>query len=262
MVKQSNRSISPAALRPGDIILSTDNDATSGLVRWGSNSALSHAMLYLGDGEVLESTANGVAIRPLHEALHDNVLCAVVLRHSRMTPAYAFDVVTYANEHIGAEYDYGGALVSPSRALCGTMGSADKFFCSELIVDAFHKAGLALTNESPQCTTPGDIWNASSAGAVDYIGHLVSYESDLHDFNLNDPGDDDVFLEGSTHGQLGDPFLDTPDDGFTRGQSSHSWDHGVWDDASPSFRDCDSQVDIHGEGHDHDTDDLDDDGVF
>jgi cell wall-associated NlpC family hydrolase len=172
------RSLDPDALQTGDLILSSDNSIQSATIRRATGSSYSHAMLYIGDGEVIDVTEDGVHVKPVHRAISGKTTSAVVLRHEHINPVRAMEVASIARSHVGAAYDWGGALVSPSHELCGTIGSAERFFCSELIIDAFGRAGMALTGKSPACSTPGDIWAATCSGALSYLGDLVSYESD------------------------------------------------------------------------------------
>lgn len=63
--------ISASTLRPADIIVSTTDAAVSAVIRAGSGSSVSHSMLYIGGGSVVEAVEAGVVRRPLADGHQD-----------------------------------------------------------------------------------------------------------------------------------------------------------------------------------------------
>lgn len=74
--------LSISALRPADIIVSTTDAAVSAMIRAGSGSSVSHSMLYIGGGAIVEAIDAGVVRRPLADALQGAVL-AIALRRRK-----------------------------------------------------------------------------------------------------------------------------------------------------------------------------------
>lgn len=55
--------LSVSALRPADIIVSTTDAAVSAVIRAGSGSSVSHSMISIGGGAVVEAVDAGVVVR-------------------------------------------------------------------------------------------------------------------------------------------------------------------------------------------------------
>ena len=56
----------------------------------------------------------------------------------------------------------------------GAFNSEEKFFCSELVLEAFRLAGVPLVKVTPQLSTPQTIVEAHSDGILEYVGHLIT----------------------------------------------------------------------------------------
>src|SRR3954452_8692795 len=186
----AGRSIGDSALEAADIIVSTTSAGVSRVIRAGTGSAVSHARLYVGGAEVIEAVGEGVLWRSLADALRDGTL-AVAYRRKSMTPAAVDPILRFAADQVGKKYDYGGVATggtaSSGLAQCviafgivgcglarrGTFSSSDKFYCSQLVLEAFKRAHLPLTNGRPQVSNPGQIPEAYSTGLLLYVGHLL-----------------------------------------------------------------------------------------
>ena len=59
----------------------------------------------------------------------------------------------------GAEYDYRGIKAFLVRI---NIHEDDKWFCSELLIEALHEAGIIDKTEPSHKWSPGDIWKALS----------------------------------------------------------------------------------------------------
>ncbi|MGD0909979.1 MAG: hypothetical protein ABSA96_20540 [Candidatus Acidiferrales bacterium] len=190
--------IDDRSLSPGDIIVSTEptsKSIQSGAIRFGTGSAISHAALYTGQSQVIEAIGSGVRRTTLSESLRDHDL-AVGYRVRGLTGAKAIEVIAYANKlaQPGAKYDLTGALsagVSRPRgylicvvalgimpctaaALAGQFKSSDKFYCSQLVLEAFRRAGASFISADPHSSVPQDIPEAYSRGKLLYVGHLLA----------------------------------------------------------------------------------------
>ena len=185
----AGQSIAQSALEAADIIVSTTTQFVSRGIRLGTGASVSHAMLYTGDNYVIEAIGSGVVRRPLSEALHDSYL-AVAYRHQNMNPIHARLIIRYANEQLSKPYDTPGAILGgggrASPILCvvllgtaacgaaraGTFSSNDRFFCSELVIEAYRQANMPIITGRSDTSNPNNIVEAYSVGRLQYVGHL------------------------------------------------------------------------------------------
>lgn len=186
------QTLNPAALQPADIIVSSCIDhgvGISAVIRRETHSPVSHAMLYAGGGEVIEAIADGVVRRTLDPALTEATL-AVAYRVAGITRSKAAIVVGHAATHLGAGYDRLGAIGAGARSLntmtcilvlgaagcvaarAGRFDRRSRFYCSELVLDAFRQAGIQIVTARPNQSTPRDLVDAYSDGVLEYLGHL------------------------------------------------------------------------------------------
>jgi N-acetyl-anhydromuramyl-L-alanine amidase AmpD/V8-like Glu-specific endopeptidase len=186
------RSIGIDALAAGDIIVSTSRHPVSYAIRGGTLSAVSHAMLYVGEGRVIEAVASGVREVPLATAIADAIL-AVAYRDPRVTTAIAAAIVAHARSRVGQPYNYAGAAFNGYRILNPLpatiidriasrlgleVGQAGAAYCSELMFEAYEQAGVPLTATRPGASTPEDIVELRRS-ALAYVGHLVAEDFPL-----------------------------------------------------------------------------------
>ena len=96
-------SIDERMLETGDIILSTTPDLTSGVIRLGTDAPVSHSLIYIGGGQVVEAIGPGVVLRSLAEAVdHSNV--AVAFRKPDLTAEQALIVRDFIGQQVGKPY--------------------------------------------------------------------------------------------------------------------------------------------------------------
>jgi len=177
------RSISPSELQVGDIIVSTTAAADSLAIRLATRSPVSHAGFYVGNPDrVVEALATGVVEHSLGVALADDTL-AVAFRVRNLAAGQAQLAANFAVSEVGKSYDFWSAFTAGvpwwgpfvSSALQGPMlrmidlGKPDsRYFCSELVIESFKKAGRILTNVPSDELLPADVRLLD----VDYVGHL------------------------------------------------------------------------------------------
>ena len=188
--------ITASALRPADIIVSTTDASVSALIRAGIGSSVSHSMVYVGGGFVVEAVERGVLRNQLTDAV-DQAVLAIALRRRNLTEKQRADVIQYATQFMWRPYDKVGAAGSGTSlgrgsmlaafgcgitlGLCavGIAGMADNakpanadraFFCSELVARVFELAGAPVVSGPPSYTTPRQI---RMANTLLYIGKLV-----------------------------------------------------------------------------------------
>jgi uncharacterized protein YycO len=182
--------IDARALQPADIIVATTDAAASRFIRYATFSAVSHALLYAGNGRVIEAVGEGVRDTGLGAAIKEDIL-AVAYRHKQMTPTAAGTAIQFARKQVGKKYDYPGAAAAGlhnNTGLCvvllGVLGcpaarnvdweQPDRFFCSELVLAAYKAAGLSVVDAPPAHAAPDDIASAASTGILTYVGHLIA----------------------------------------------------------------------------------------
>ena len=189
------RSIGESALQTGDIIVSTTGARVSGLIRWATKSQVSHAMLYIGGGQVVEAIGEGVMLRSLADAVAEATV-AVAFRHPTLTTAQALVVRDFAGQQLGKAYNYwgivrqGGFQLDRETFCSGKSGADydrcvnwagrvnlgkgddDSFFCSQLVVAAYQNAGVPLTSSPPNWNSPDDLAQLGMSKRLGYVGHL------------------------------------------------------------------------------------------
>ena len=143
---------------------------------------------------MVEAVGEGVLRRPLAQSLHEHDL-AVAYRVRDMNPVAARKVVELASEWAKQKkkYDTVGALAAGARtplvcviaggiictaAQAGLFKSSVKFYCSQLVLEAYRHAGVPFININPNTSQPQDLVNAYSNGKLIYVGHLIAGPED------------------------------------------------------------------------------------
>lgn len=192
------------ALRPGDILLSADAGVRSAGIRLVTLSPVSHAALYVGNGDVVEAVGSGVRSRSIAAVLDEEAV-VVAFRDPRVTSDEGSAIAAYALRQVGHRYDHLGVVLQMpftlERRACELpfvpnlvrdfcirgiatiqLGSFsnDQFFCSQLVLEAYRQAGLPLTDAAPRWLSPrdilhmreGDVPSVKVRQSLVYIGHL------------------------------------------------------------------------------------------
>lgn len=198
------RSVGQGALKAGDIIVSTTRAFVSRAIRLGTISPVSHVMLYVGDGKVIEAVGSGVREVTLATAIDDAIL-AVAYRHPQLDTARASAIVAHARSRVGNPYNYAGVafqgyrILNPlpavvidaiGRRLGVEVGQANAVYCSELVLECFERAGLSLTaGPRPAQSTPDQVVQIARS-SLSYVGHLKAEDVPLGiQLGMADAGD-------------------------------------------------------------------------
>ncbi len=196
--------VSAQALRTGDIILSAANGINSIGIRAVTLSPVSHAALYVGNGQIVEAVGSGVRQRSMQEFIAEEATI-VAFRHPHIDGVQAALMQKFAQMHVGTKYNTAGIVLQApftlGRKFCELpimpaavrdaciRGSAaialgpvpnDQFFCSQFVLEAYKAAGLPLTAADPRLVTPddllhmrqGDVTSIKINQALLYVGHL------------------------------------------------------------------------------------------
>jgi cell wall-associated NlpC family hydrolase len=185
------------------VIVSTTSQTVSGAIRIITRSPVSHAVIYIGNNSVIEAVEEGVTIKPIEEMLNGASL-AVAFRYPNLTPTQTATINDFAFAQLGKRFNVLGILRHPRfsilpencNAYSGKLkqactnwrglillavaiktgdtefSSKDEFFCSQLVADAYKKAGIDLFRVTSATTTPGDIPILAQVGELRYVGHL------------------------------------------------------------------------------------------
>lgn len=194
-------------LQPGDILLSAEPTVVSAGIRLMTLAPVSHAAIYIGDGELVDAMRWGVRVRDVSELLEEAAV-VLVLRYPELTPQRAAEIKDYSVNMAGAGFSFLGITLqvpfSIARRVCEPVpalirdacirsigvvqrlaASERRVFCSQLVLQAYRHAGVVLTDADPRLISPadilhmreGDVSSLSIATPLRYVGHLKSVQS-------------------------------------------------------------------------------------
>ena len=125
----------------------------SRLIKGQTRSIYSHAAIRLLDGTVVEAWA-GAGVRRIPNASFGHKDGTLVDVFHVEGDYDASKVEAFLLSQVGQDYDYW----SVARFLTRRRSPAnDKWFCSELAVEAFRQGGLSLLNGPPSMHSPRDV---------------------------------------------------------------------------------------------------------
>jgi hypothetical protein len=197
--------IEPSALKTADIVLSAENSPLSSGIRFFTLAPVSHAALYVGDGQIAEALGGGVRLRSAEKMLAEESVIAI-FRHPRLDEATAQRIADIARSRVGKHYDDVGTFLhlpfAVERTACelpllpaflrgacvsliagvqlSLAGPGERFFCSSFVRDAFRDAGSPITHAEPKWVSPADIMHMREGDVsplpveqrLVYVGHL------------------------------------------------------------------------------------------
>lgn len=144
------KKLNEAELKPADIILTTTNEPVSKLIRWGTWSDISHAMLYVQHCSVIDATSDGVHSQNTQRLFFEPNWPVHVLRFREgLDSDTAKRICDYVRERVGAEYSTQNALMAGAKL---SNKASHKQFCSRLVARAFEEFGQPLVANPDTCT--------------------------------------------------------------------------------------------------------------
>jgi hypothetical protein len=203
---RDDRPLRADSLQAGDIILTSAPTLRSASIRLMTWAPVSHAALYVGEGTVVEAVGSGVRARTVDELLEEESL-AIVLRFPGLDREQQRDIGEYALRKTGARFSFVGVTLhipySLTRRVCelpllpaglrdaclrsvGVLSYAaateSRLFCSQLVMQAYQRAGAPITNADARLISPadilhmreGDVSSVSIAQPLRYVGQLKS----------------------------------------------------------------------------------------
>ncbi len=186
--------LSPTDLKPGDLVVRCAPALSSQLTELMIWSRYTHAGLYVGNGEIIDSTWQyGVRSRRLAELLGESNRVGV-LRVPGLAVVQVQAVHAFAASKESAEYHFEGVAtlgtqklaeltkepaqslgqlldeLSRAESLPAAATGTGKYACSELVAAAFESVNITLSRASG--FTPGDLLRLSQAGVLLQLGRL------------------------------------------------------------------------------------------
>lgn len=141
-------------LQPGDIILTASHTKSGKTVRLATGAAVSHVMICVQHGSIIDSTSNGVQARNLQREFFDDdeKIWAFRLAQSPSAAQLA-QIIDFARSEIGTRYSVPEAIRS---VLHGPKPRSKRQFCSRLVARSYESAGIKLVKDPDYCT-PDDL---------------------------------------------------------------------------------------------------------
>ena len=141
-------------LEPGDIILTASSTKMGKVIRASTGGTVSHAMICVQHGSIIDSTAAGVQAWNLQRELFVDDEEVFGFRSREPLPrATIARIVDFARSEIGARYSKPEAVRS---VLGGPKPRNAKQFCSRLVARAYASVGISLVPDDDYCT-PEDL---------------------------------------------------------------------------------------------------------
>lgn len=196
--------VTPDALQPGDILLSSMPGLTAAGIELMTVAPVSHASLYIGNGEIVEAVRGGVGTRTLDEVMAEETV-VLVMRYPGLTEGQTRQMREYALARRGAGFNFVGVTLqipyAVARRVCELplvpallrdrcirgvgivpqLASRERrFFCSQLVLQAYRHAGVQVTDADPRIVSPADILHMREGDVpsfvidrpLRYVGHL------------------------------------------------------------------------------------------
>ncbi len=141
-------------LQPGDIVLTARPTKLGRGIRMSTKGVVSHAMICVQHGSIIDSTSVGVHARNLQRELFelDEKVYAFRVR-SPLSDVQLAQLIEFARSQIGARYSKAEAARS---VLGGPKPRNNRQFCSRLVARAYASIGLHLVRDEDYCT-PEDL---------------------------------------------------------------------------------------------------------
>ncbi|MGE3477668.1 MAG: YiiX/YebB-like N1pC/P60 family cysteine hydrolase [Rhodospirillaceae bacterium] len=146
--------ISIDSVKPGDILFTARPGKISKAIRVATDGEVSHAMICVQSGSVIDSTSDGVQARNLQRELFEDDEQAFHFRLKSPPSRQILDqVIDYARAEIGARY----SIMEAARSLTAIRRPrSSRQFCSRLVARVYKMAGIELVPDADYCS-PEDL---------------------------------------------------------------------------------------------------------
>lgn len=165
--------MAPYEPQPGDFAVVSTNGTAGWLIRLVTGASVNHAVLYVGDGMIIEAAPSGA--RRVALSTYDGL--TLYWSHLPLTDTQRQAVVAAATNHLGAPYSFlDDACIALARlfgvhvpqAVRDRLQGTNHLMCSQLVDVAYADAGIPLFNDGrlPGDVTPGDLYDLIQAEAL------------------------------------------------------------------------------------------------
>ena len=148
----------------GDYGVVHTSGAFGKLIRLGTFSHWNHAVIYIGNGQLIEANPKGIQIKEVSEYPEGAVAWN---QHEGLTTPQRTQIVAHAHSLVGKPYDFATILVLALRIIglkvlsnfsfLKKLAEKDGFICSELVVACYTFAGVTISDKPDYLTTPADL---------------------------------------------------------------------------------------------------------
>jgi permuted papain-like amidase YaeF/Yiix C92 family enzyme len=165
--------LNASVLQRGDVILTTTTAAVSKVIRAGTKSDISHAMICVQHSSVIDAANDGVQARNTQRLFFDDRCSLHVFRlKAGLSPEQAQSVCQFVRQRVGSEYSIKEAL---RTAVGGSDQWSRKQFCSRLVAQAYAAADIKLVHNPNYCS-PADLAKSSLLVSVEGAIETVTEE--------------------------------------------------------------------------------------
>lgn len=150
-------------LRAGDLLCFRGAGLISGTIRWLTNSTYSHVgILYLFEGRryCLEAVGSGVRLALLSELVRHYQGGIDHFELVDATEEQRCGAISFVFQQLGKLYDKDGLLRFLGFLITGKKNRpsrAQRWFCSEIVAEAYRRQGFAFSRSAAAYTSPSDI---------------------------------------------------------------------------------------------------------
>jgi len=150
-------------LRAGDLLCFRGAGLISGAIRWLTRSSYSHVgIVYLFEGRryVLESVGAGVRLALLSELVRHYQGGIDHFELVDATEEQRCGAISFVFQQMGKLYDKDGLFKFLGFLLTGKKdrpSRAQRWFCSEIVAEAYRRQGFAFSRSAAAYTSPSDI---------------------------------------------------------------------------------------------------------
>ena len=146
--------------RFGDYGVVKTNGFFGWLIRLGTFSRWNHAVLYVGNGDIISADPRGIKKKKASE-----YCCIAWNQHEELDDNQRMQIVNAALETVGKPYDFftiadialrSLGLKVLTKGFINRLAQSNGYICSELVAECYRKGGLVIAEHDYLCT-PGDL---------------------------------------------------------------------------------------------------------
>lgn len=175
-MEEIKKKLDESKLQPCDVVLTTGEGFVSKKIRLYTDSDISHAMIYVQDHSIIDSTGEGVHSQNTQRLMWPEKAGVHVLRlKDGLSDVQKRQIIDFARQKIGTQYSKFEAVATKFG---GRDKSSRKQFCSRLVAQAYACAGISIVNDVNYCS-PADLLNSPLfIEILDITKHITQeYES-------------------------------------------------------------------------------------